>query len=278
MKEILTNENETWRTVPGYPCYKVSDQGRVLSLRNPKNPKILKPSQTKQGYCHVTLTSGDKFGEGEQKEFRVHRLVAMCFIENPSPKKRRDVGHWDSTPTNNNVENLYWTYPLENSANPITVQRRNDARPEAIKKTSKAVYVYDDDYVQVSAFTSTAAASRVLNASQGNISSSANGSLPKYLNRIWSYDPELTKEKRETLLVERQEQRVKNTESTMKAVKKYYHTNRENNTEAYQKWLEKARIYSKNYYHRHPDEVKAKNRKRYYERKEEERRNKAEQP
>ena len=42
--------NEQWRPIEGYPCYLVSDQGRIMSLRNPKNPKILKQGTNKGGY------------------------------------------------------------------------------------------------------------------------------------------------------------------------------------------------------------------------------------
>ena len=262
MEDLKTNEN--WKTIAGYPCYLVSDQGRVMSLRNPKNPKILKQGTNKDGYKQVTLVSGEAYGKGKRKTHRVNRLVALAFIKNDNPDKRRDVGHWDSCPANNVKENLYWCTPAENSANPITVQRLKDSRPEAIKKTSKAVYVYDEDLNQVSAFTSTADAGRQLNTSQGNIASACAGSLPRYMGRIFSYIQLNDIKEREEVEKAMEHQRVKNKKSMMKAVTKYYHANRENNTEIYQKWLERAREYSRDYYYKHHDEVltKMKERKR----------------
>lgn len=254
--------NENWKPVAGYPCYLVSDQGRVMSLRNPKNPKILKQGTNKDGYKQVTIVSGEAYGKGKKKTFRVNRLVALAFIPNPNPEKRRDVGHWNSTPSDNKASNLYWTYPLENANNPITLQRNKDSRSEAVKKTSKPVFVYDENLIQVSAFTSTASAARELNTSQGNIASACGGSLPRYMGRIFSYVELTDISQREQVEKEMEAQKIKNKQSTMKAVMKYYHTNRENNTEVYQKWLKRAKDYSREYYYKHHDEVLTKMRER----------------
>ena len=258
--EEKTNEN--WKPVAGYPCYLVSDQGRIMSLRNPKNPKILKQGTNKNGYKQVTLVSGEAYGKGKKKTLRVNRLVALAFVPNPYPEKRRDVGHANSTASDNRASNLYWCTPAENSANPITMQRLRDSRPEAVKKTSKPVFVYDEDLHQVSAFTSTASAARELNTSQGNIASACAGSLPRYMGRIFSYIKLTDKSQREEIENGKADQKLKNRKSTMQAIKKYYHSNRENNTEQYQKWLERAKEYSRNYYYSHHDEVLTKMRER----------------
>ena len=256
--------NEQWRPIEGYPCYLVSDQGRIMSLRNPQNPKILKQGTNQGGYKQVTLTSGDSYGTGKKKSFRVNRLVALAFVHNPYPEKRRDVGHWNSIASDNKASNLYWCTPKENSNNPITLQRNKDSRPEAVKKTSKPVYVYDENLIQVSAFTSTADAGRQLNTSQGNIASACAGSLPRYMGRIFSYIQLNDISQREQVEKAMEHQRIKNKKSMQKAVTKYYNKNKEANTEAYQKWLDKAREYSRDYYYKHHDEVltKMKERKR----------------
>ena len=266
--------NENWKPIEGYPCYMVSNQGRVMSLRNRKNPKILKQGVNKDGYKQVTIVSGEAYGRGKKKTFRVNRLVALAFIKNDAPDKRRDVGHWDSDPANNYVHvnpdgtvdmeksNLYWCTAKENANNPITLQRNRDARREAVKKTSKKVYVYDEDLNQVSAFTSTASAARELNTSQGNIASACGGSLPRYMGRIFSYVELTDISQREQVEKTMEQQRDKNKKSMMKAVSKYYNKNKEANTEAYQKWLQKAREYSRDYYKKNHDEVLTKMRER----------------
>ena len=260
MEENQTNEE--WRQIEGYPCYLVSDKGRVKSLRNPKYPKILKQGDDGGGYKQVVINSGDGYGKGKKKHFRVHRLVAMAFIPNSHPEKRRDVGHWDSDPSNNSKENLYWCTPAENNRNPITLQRNRDARPEAVKKTSKAVYVYDEDLNQVSAFSSTASAARILNTSQGNIASCCGGALPRYLGRIWSYEVLDDIKQREALEQRKKAQRLKNKQSTKIAAFKYYYTMKNENSERYQEWLRRARECSTNYYQKNREKVLQKMKKR----------------
>lgn len=271
--EDLKTTNENWKPVAGYPCYLVSDQGRVMSLRNPKNPKILKQGTNKDGYKQVTIVSGEAYGKGKKKTFRVNRLVALAFVPNPYPEKRRDVGHANSTPSDNRASNLYWCTPAENANNPITLQRNRDSRPEAVKKTSKPVFVYDEDLNQVSAFTSTASASRELNTSQGNIASACAGSLPRYMGRIFSYIQLTDISQREEIERSMEQQRNKNKKSMMKAVMKYYNKEKEKNSEVYQKWLERAKECSRNYYYSHHDEVLTKMRERKRREREQRRQN-----
>lgn len=259
----------------GYPCYYVSDQGRVMSMRNPRNPKILRQGTNQGGYKSVTLTSGDSYGEGKKKSFRVNRLVAIAFIKNEHPDKRRDVGHHDSCPWNNFKENLYWCTPAENNANPITVQRRADARPEAVKKTSKPVYVYNEELDMLSAFTSTADAGRKLNTSQGNIASCCCGALPRYMGLIFSYIQLTDKSQREEVEKTKEYQKDKNRVSTMAAISKYYNKEKEKNSDKYQMWKARAREYSRDYYYKNHEMIlqKMKERKRRErERKKQERR------
>ena len=63
--------------------YKVSNWGRILSLnyRNTGKPKLLNPSEDKDGYFRVGF-----WKNGEYKTCLVHRLVAEAFLENPENK------------------------------------------------------------------------------------------------------------------------------------------------------------------------------------------------
>ncbi len=60
------------------------------------------------GYKLVSVTSN-----GKQWSLFVHRLVAKCFIPNPSNKPI--VNHIDRNRSNNHVDNLEWCTPKENS-------------------------------------------------------------------------------------------------------------------------------------------------------------------
>ena len=69
----------------------------------------MKLSKDKYGY--VTTTLSNDFGEGK-KLFRVHRLVACAFIDNPN--KKPFVNHINGVKNDNNVENLEWVTNQEN--------------------------------------------------------------------------------------------------------------------------------------------------------------------
>ena len=101
--------DEVWREIPGYDGdYFASNKGRILSLcRN--EPRILKPficsnSGSRTGYYYVEIRG--------QKQ-RVHRLVALAFLENPEDKPV--VHHKDNNTLNNNVENLVYATYAENA-------------------------------------------------------------------------------------------------------------------------------------------------------------------
>ena len=105
-------EKEIFKTIKDYPMYQVSNMGRVWSVR--KN-KVLKPL-TIQGYHKVYL-----YNENGGKQYFVHRLVAMTFIENPQNKPC--VDHINTIKTDNRAENLRWVTSKENANNPITLKK-----------------------------------------------------------------------------------------------------------------------------------------------------------
>lgn len=108
---------EIWKPIPGYEgLYEVSNIGRVRSLFRYK--KILTTSPNKRnGYRYAQLFKGEK-----GKNFAVHRLVAMCFCENPENKPF--VNHKDETRTNNHADNLEWVTHKENCNYGTAIKRR----------------------------------------------------------------------------------------------------------------------------------------------------------
>ncbi len=89
---------EEWRPISGYEDYLVSNLGNVMSLKN-KTKRLLKPSIDSSGYYLIALLKN-----GRQKSFRIHKLVAEHFLENPLDLKL--VNHKDGNKLNNHVHNL----------------------------------------------------------------------------------------------------------------------------------------------------------------------------
>lgn len=106
--------DEIWRDIKGYEgLYRVSNCGRIKSLHGGKEI-IIKQRRGKKGkgYFQVILTKN-----GERKTFRVNRLVAMAFVENPANKP--EVDHINTDKTNNRADNLRWVTHPENVAHSI---------------------------------------------------------------------------------------------------------------------------------------------------------------
>lgn len=102
---------EIWKDIPNYEgLYQVSNLGRVMSLHSygGNSSRIMKPCGNGTGYLKVMLCKNL-----QQKQYLVHRLVAMAFI--PNPNNYDFVNHKDENKMNNCVENLEWCTKSYNS-------------------------------------------------------------------------------------------------------------------------------------------------------------------
>ena len=98
-------QSTEWRSVAGFPDYEVSSDGLV---RNDAG-LLLKPEAGHRGHLRVTL-----YNESGPQRHSVHRLVLLHFV-GPAPSEEHECAHWDGDPTNNQVGNLRWATPKENS-------------------------------------------------------------------------------------------------------------------------------------------------------------------
>lgn len=91
-----------WRDVVGMDGkYSVSDSGLI---RSNIRWKILKLTLNPYGYLQVCVKPDGR--KGKSKVIRVHRAVAIAFLENTEGKPT--VNHIDGVKTNNCIENLEW--------------------------------------------------------------------------------------------------------------------------------------------------------------------------
>ena len=146
---------EEWKDIKGFEgAYQVSNLGKVRSVQRNSitsdrkkrhyKGKVLKPVPNSSGYLRVQLRAN-----GKKERWLVHRLVAMHFVQNPSPEAYQIVNHLDSDFLNNKADNLEWTTPLGNYQHALKkgkYQRNKrwiDNLRKSFEKYSKSVVGYD---------------------------------------------------------------------------------------------------------------------------------------
>lgn len=109
----MLENKEIWRDIKGYPNYQISNMGRIWS----KNRQAyMKPQRDPCGYQRVRLIAIN----GKAKTEKVHRLVAITFIDNPNSYP--EVDHINRNREDNRAANLRWVSHKENGRN--TIQNR----------------------------------------------------------------------------------------------------------------------------------------------------------
>lgn len=88
--------------------YMISNFGNIKSL---KNNKILNQFINSKGYSYCCI-SYIKNGKRSFWSFRVHKAVALQFLNNPN--NLPNINHKNGNKQNNNVSNLEWINHIEN--------------------------------------------------------------------------------------------------------------------------------------------------------------------
>ena len=141
-KYIIINE---------FDNYAISNLGNI---KNVKTGRVLKLCLNPRGYYSYTF-----YKKGIRKTFRIHRLVALYFIDNPNNLPY--VNHIDGNKTNNRVENLEWCTAKQNDEH---------ARRTGLKVQEKPVLAENIENGERIAFKSVSEAGAILGINKGSIS------------------------------------------------------------------------------------------------------------
>ena len=169
---------EIWKDIPGYEgLYQASNLGRIKKIWKTKET-IMKPSLQKEGYLRIGLVKNSK-----RKSYQVHRLIALCFIDNIYNKKY--VNHIDGNKQNNNADNLEWVTASENLKHAYD---NNLFKTIPGGKNSKPILQYDLNGNFIKKWESQREAGKTLGIQQSNIFKVANEQRNHAGGYVWKYE------------------------------------------------------------------------------------------
>jgi hypothetical protein len=133
---------EIWKDIKDYEgLYQVSNLGKVKSLKFGKE-KILKPGKSKKGYLAVVLCDNTI-----RKTFKVHRLIALTFIDNLHNKPQ--INHINGIKLDNRVDNLEWCTNGENGKhafdNGLRIPQKGENRYNSKLKEFQVINIKKDN-------------------------------------------------------------------------------------------------------------------------------------
>lgn len=143
----------TYRDIPGFPGYRVGDDGSVWSCRSYRSLGIGKGSVAVLVDVWHRLKPGriDKYNhlqvglckDGKRHNCFVHKLVLIAFV-GPRPHGM-ECCHGDGDPTNNAITNLRWDTKVANMAD----RDRHGRAPRGLRNPRAMAKLSDADVVDV---------------------------------------------------------------------------------------------------------------------------------
>ncbi len=138
---------ELWKDIPNFEgLYQASNLGNIRSInhirRNGTNKyvqegKILKFNKNPNGYLQVRLSKNEK-----AKTYRVNRLIALTFIDNPLNKST--VNHINGNKLDNRVCNLEWATSQEQAIHRHKILNVPYSDCKSCHETNKVKIIRDD--------------------------------------------------------------------------------------------------------------------------------------
>jgi hypothetical protein len=178
---VQTNiDEEQWKDIEVYGIkfnYSVSNHGKI---KNNQTKQILQQS-LRDGYKSVHLSTIIN-NERTEKACKIHRLVALMFVENNDPANKTVVNHIDGNKFNNHCKNLEWVSIKENNQHAID--------NGLTKITKRRVTQCDLDGNEIAIFESLDAAKKATGIDDGGIVKVCKGRLKTTGGFKWKYTDE----------------------------------------------------------------------------------------
>ena len=165
---------EIWKRVTkiNYSNYDVSTYGNI---KNIVSGKIIS-QHVRNGYKAACLYNPDT---KQKNTYNVHRLVTEAFL--PNIDNKLFVNHKDGNRQNNNIENLEWVSPKENSKHALDTNLHKGGK-------CKKVLQFTMDGVYIASFDSILEASKFTNTNDRQISSVCKGKRKSSGGFKWEYE------------------------------------------------------------------------------------------
>ena len=129
--------------------YSISEDGEI---KNIKTGRTISQREDKDGYMVCNLSTTNK----RQQTFKVHRLVALMYVENDNPEVKVQVNHKDENKKNNHYSNLEWCTLHYNINYGLRTKKATTPR-------ERAIIIKNENTGDVVKFESIASACRMLN-------------------------------------------------------------------------------------------------------------------
>lgn len=175
-------QGEVWKDIPNYEgLYQVSNLGRVKSLPRKHQLRTIIVAQHPTGYGYLSVKLHK---DGKPKTIRVHKLVALCFLE--EVKGLNEINHIDENKFNNRVDNLMRCDRLYN----VNYGSRNISAAYSLrnrKDQSKTVLQIDENGNTIRVFRSAAEAGRFYECFPVAIQRVCTGQRNHYKNMFFKY-------------------------------------------------------------------------------------------
>lgn len=171
-----------WKIIPIDTNYEANEMG---DIRKVGTQQLCNQWFDKDGYKIVALTN--------RKIYRAHRLIAMCFVENP--EGHPIVNHKNHIKYDNRAENLEWVTYSYNSKHSYFDNNRaeslkiwvNQVQPKAAEASKTKVAQYDLNDNLIAVFDSQREASEETNTCRSSITRCCTGKRKTAGGYKWKY-------------------------------------------------------------------------------------------